>query len=57
LREFGVFTLAWMSVLFVNSLQSALIVAPMMGIGPKQEERTGPATFGAVGGVERHGPE
>jgi O-antigen/teichoic acid export membrane protein len=48
LREFGVFTLAWMSVLFVNSLQSALIVAPMMGIGPKQEEQDRPRYFGAV---------
>jgi O-antigen/teichoic acid export membrane protein len=37
-----------MSVLFVNSLQSALIVAPMMGIGPKQEEQDRPRYFGAV---------
>jgi O-antigen/teichoic acid export membrane protein len=48
LREFGIFTLAWMSVLFVNSLQSALIVAPMMSIGPKQEEKDRPSYFGAV---------
>jgi O-antigen/teichoic acid export membrane protein len=48
LREFGIFTLAWMSVLFVNSLQNALIVAPMMSIGPKQEERNRPSYFGAV---------
>lgn len=48
LREFGVFALAWMSVLFVNSLQTALIVAPMMSIGPKQEEKDRPAYFGAV---------
>jgi O-antigen/teichoic acid export membrane protein len=48
LREFGVFTLAWMSVLFVNSLQTALIVAPMMSIGPKQEEKDRPSYFGAV---------
>jgi O-antigen/teichoic acid export membrane protein len=48
LREFGVFTLAWMSVLFVNSLQTALIVAPMMSIGPKQEEKDRPFYFGAV---------
>jgi len=32
LREFGVFILAWMSVQFVNSLQTALIIAPMMSI-------------------------
>jgi O-antigen/teichoic acid export membrane protein len=48
LREFGVFALAWMSVLFVNSLQNALIVAPMMGIGPKQEDKDRPSYFGAV---------
>jgi O-antigen/teichoic acid export membrane protein len=48
IREFGVFALAWMSVLFVNSLQTALIVAPMMSIGPKQEEKDRPSYFGAV---------
>lgn len=48
LREFGVFALAWMSVLFVNSLQNALIIAPMMSIGPKQEEKDRPSYFGAV---------
>jgi O-antigen/teichoic acid export membrane protein len=48
LREFGVFALAWMSVLFVNSLQAALIVGPMMSIGPKQEEKDRPFYFGAV---------
>jgi O-antigen/teichoic acid export membrane protein len=48
LTEFGVFALAWMSVLFVNSLQTALIVAPMMSVGPKQEEKDRPCYFGAV---------
>jgi len=48
LREFGIFVLAWMSVLFVNSLQTALIVAPMMSIGPKQEVKDRPSYFGAV---------
>ena len=48
LHEFGIFVLAWMSVLFVNSLQAALIVAPMMSIGPKQEEKDRPSYFGAV---------
>ncbi len=33
---FGVFALAWMIVLFVQSLQSALVLSPMMSIGPKQ---------------------
>ena len=48
LHEFGIFALAWMSVQFVNSLQAALIVAPMMSIGPKQEDRDRPSYFGAV---------
>jgi O-antigen/teichoic acid export membrane protein len=48
LREFGVFALAWMSVLFANSIQNALIVAPMMSIGPKQEELERPRYFGAI---------
>jgi O-antigen/teichoic acid export membrane protein len=48
IREFGVFVLAWLSVLFVNSLQTALIVVPMMSIGPKQEEKDRPYYYGAV---------
>jgi O-antigen/teichoic acid export membrane protein len=48
LREFGTFALAWMSILFVNSLQTALIISPMMSIGPKQEEKDRPSYFGAV---------
>lgn len=48
LREYGVFALAWMSVLFVNSIQNALIIAPMMSIGPKQEEKDRPTYFGSV---------
>jgi len=44
LHEFGIFVLAWMSVLFVNSLQTSLIIAPMMSIGPKQEEKDRPPT-------------
>lgn len=48
LREFGIFALTWMSVLFANSIQNALIIAPMMSIGPKQEETDRPAYFGAV---------
>jgi len=48
LREFGIFALAWMSVLFVNSLQYALMVAPMMSIGPKQARDDRPTYYGAV---------
>jgi O-antigen/teichoic acid export membrane protein len=35
IEEFGRFTLAWMAVLFVNSVQYALGVSPMLSIGPK----------------------
>ena len=48
LEEFGRFTLAWMAVLFVNSLQHAMIIAPMMSIGPKQNPDEEPAYMGAV---------
>jgi len=47
-RQFGVFTLLWLTVLFVNSLQMAVIVSPMMSIGPKQEPHEAPHYFGAV---------
>lgn len=48
LDGFGRFTLAWMAVQFVNSLQHAMINAPMMSIGPKQAPGDAPAYFGAV---------
>ncbi len=48
LKEFGVFTLVWMAVLFVNSLQFAVISAPMMSIGSKQTVDEAPAYYGAV---------
>ena len=38
LHEFGKFSLAWMVVLFVSQLQWALIISPMMSIGPKKME-------------------
>jgi O-antigen/teichoic acid export membrane protein len=45
IKEFGIFTLAWMAVLFFNSLQMALVISPMMSIGPKQDERDAPVFF------------
>ncbi|MBV8673546.1 MAG: hypothetical protein JOZ33_08940 [Acidobacteriaceae bacterium] len=48
IREYGVFALAWIAVLFANSLQYALIVTPMMSVGPKQDEDDRPSYFGAV---------
>src|ERR1700679_2383760 len=35
--EFGVFALSWAMVLLANSVQMALIVSPMMSVGPKQD--------------------
>ena len=48
LEEFGRYTLAWMAVLFVNSIQNAIILSPMMSIGPKQAPDDQPAYYGAV---------
>ncbi len=48
LEDFGRFTLAWMAVQFLNSIQHAMINAPMMSIGPKQAAGDAPAYFGAV---------
>jgi O-antigen/teichoic acid export membrane protein len=48
LREFGVFSLAWTSVLFVNGIQSALITAPMVSVGPILEAQIGPCYYAAV---------
>ncbi len=48
IREYGVFALCWVAVLFVNSLQYAFVITPMMSVGPKQEESYRSAYFGAV---------
>lgn len=45
---FGAFSLAWMVVLFVANLQYALVSAPMMSIGPKQDPAGTGHYFGAV---------
>jgi O-antigen/teichoic acid export membrane protein len=41
--QFGAYALAWMIVLFVGAIQSALILFPMMSIGPQKadSERVG----------------
>ncbi len=48
IEAFGQFMLAWMLVLLVNTLQYALVIAPMMSIGPKQPEAETPGYYGAV---------
>lgn len=48
LAGFGEFSLAWMGLLLVNALQDALVVYPMLSIGPKQPAGEKPAYFAAV---------
>ena len=36
--QFGAYSLAWMIVLFVGAIQSALILFPMMSIGPQKAD-------------------
>ena len=48
IKEFGVFTLLWMSVLFIQSIQMAVISTPMMSIGPKQDNDDKFSYYGAV---------
>ena len=41
LDALGTFTIAWMVVLFVNGLQNALVIAPMLSLSPSEaHERT-----------------
>ena len=46
--EFGVFTIAWLVIEFLQSMQYSLIIAPMMSIAPKQSEDERPVYMGAV---------
>jgi O-antigen/teichoic acid export membrane protein len=46
--EFGRFTLAWMLVEFMGSLQFAAVIQPMLNIGPKQDEANSDRYYQAV---------
>lgn len=48
IEEFGRFTLAWMVVLISVGLHGALVISPMMSIGPKQHKDNRRAYFGAL---------
>lgn len=48
IEAFGVFSLAWLVVLFTQSLQTALVLAPMMTIGPKQTAGDASAYYAVV---------
>jgi O-antigen/teichoic acid export membrane protein len=46
--EYGRFTLAWLFVEFIGSLQTAAIIQPMLNIGPKQSEADHDLYYDAV---------
>jgi O-antigen/teichoic acid export membrane protein len=46
--EFGVFTLGWAIVLLVQSIQSSVVIAPLMSIGPRQSEHERTNYIGSV---------
>jgi O-antigen/teichoic acid export membrane protein len=46
--EFGIFTLAWLIVEFVQGIQYSLVIMPMMSIGPKQPEHERLDYYGSV---------
>ncbi|HET6889531.1 MAG TPA: hypothetical protein VFH31_00395 [Pyrinomonadaceae bacterium] len=48
IEEFGVFALAWMAVVLLSAVQGALIISPMMSVGPQQTEYPAPIYYGAV---------
>jgi O-antigen/teichoic acid export membrane protein len=48
IEEFGRFTLVWMAVIFVNSIQHAMINSPMMSLGPKRPEAEASPYYGAI---------
>ncbi len=48
IAEFGVFALAWVVIGIFNGLQSSLVGAPMMSVGPKQSAADAPSYFAAV---------
>jgi O-antigen/teichoic acid export membrane protein len=48
ISEFGIFSLTWVVVLFVFSLQYAMVSAPMLSIATKIEDSGRPTYFGSV---------
>ena len=45
---FGVYAMCWTVVLLMSGLQMAVIVSPMMSVGPKQEPDEAPRYFGSM---------
>jgi O-antigen/teichoic acid export membrane protein len=48
IAEFGRFSLAWLVVLFVQSLQDNGVITAMLSIGPKQDVQQRPSYYGGV---------
>src|SRR5687767_12270622 len=48
LEEFGTFSIVLLVVLFFYSFQAALLLSPMLSIGPKQQPQHADRYFGAV---------
>ncbi|MBF0171599.1 MAG: hypothetical protein HQK87_11040 [Nitrospinae bacterium] len=48
LDDYGVYTLVWMGVLFLNGQHHSFVVAPMMSFAPKMAPADRPAYYGAV---------
>ena len=46
--QFGVFSVAWMALLFISSMQMANIISPMMSLAPKTDVGDRPGYFGAL---------
>lgn len=47
-EAFGLFSIAWLILLFVQSLQISLIISPMLSIGPKTDSNQSGAYFGSL---------
>jgi len=48
IEAFGVFSIAWLIVLFINSIQFSLISSPMMILGPKQKGADKEIYYGSI---------
>ena len=48
IEQFGIFSVAWMALLFISSMQMANIISPMMSLAPKTPAEDRPAYFGAL---------
>lgn len=48
IQQFGVFHIAWIAVILASNLQLAVIISPMMSIGPKQSPSITSAYYGAA---------